>query len=352
MSTEEGETEGKEAAGKSAAGDEAEESTRMTEESVGARLLAARTATGLSVAEVAQRLHCGRDLIEALEADRFADLGAPVFARGHLRRYSDLLGLPVNDMLAQLVRQENRDPPLPDLTQVPRAQSTSIDLQSLRPLAAGVAGVAVFAVLLWMVLTQTPADTVANGPVKDIVTPASSAGVATSRESAVASEPDTEGEAASAVEIAPSSKPVSPAAANTAAATAVAAEAGAASSAAQTSAWPARSEVIARRGGFSLALAVDESCWIEIYDKEGNALFYDMAQPGRRIEVSGAAPVRIRLGLAEAVSLEFSGRRMRVPADLIRESLAHFTISSDGSFRRYRPPPAAPAGIESRPSGT
>ena len=347
MSTEEGETAGKEAAGKEAA-----ESARVTEDSVGACLLAARTATGLSVAEVAQRLHCGRDLIEALESDRFADLGAPVFSRAHLRRYSDLLGLPVDDMLAQLNRQENRDPPLPDLTQVPRAQSPSIDLQSLRPVAAGVAGVGVFAVLVWAVLTQTPADTVANDPVKDIVTQASSANVVSPQESVAAVEPEAEDKTASAVDTVSSVKTVSPTEANTAAATAVAAAAGAASSVAQTSAWPARSEVIAQRGGFSLALAVDQSCWIEIYDKDGNALFYDMAQPGRRIEVSGAAPVRIRIGLAEAVSLEFSGRRMRVPADLIRESLAHFTISSDGSFRRYRPPPAASAGTESRPSGT
>jgi hypothetical protein len=101
-----------------------------------------------------------------------------------------------------------------------------------------------------------------------------------------------------------------------------------------------------------LALSVTESCWIEIYDKDNNPLFYDMAQPGRRIQVSGAAPIRIRLGLAEVVSLEFLGRRTPVPADLIRESLAHFTVAADGTFRRYRPPAATESTTEPRPSGT
>lgn len=333
MSTEEGES----------TGTEAEDSARTTEESVGARLMAARAATGLSVAEVAQRLHCGRDLIEALESNRFADLGAPVFARGHLRRYADLLGLPVDDMLAHLNRQENIDPPLPDLTQVPRAQSSGINLQALRPAAAGVGAVAVFAVLLWTVLTQTPADEPATITEAVATTDANATAEAVAATESVAT-PDA---VASTEAVATPRAPVTTEAAvpTEAAATAVA-------SATPASTWPARSEVVAQRGGFSLALAVDESCWIEIYDKDGKALFYDMAQPGRRIEVSGAAPVRIRLGLAEAVSLEFSGRRMRVPADLIRESLAHFTISADGSFRRYRPPPAASTGTESRPSGT
>ena len=33
-------------------------------------------------------------MIEALEDERFAALGAPVFVRGHLRRYAELLGEP------------------------------------------------------------------------------------------------------------------------------------------------------------------------------------------------------------------------------------------------------------------
>lgn len=331
---------------------EVEDSSQPPDDSVGARLVAARTATGLSVAEVAQRLHCGPDLIDALEANRFADLGAPVFSRGHLRRYSELLGLPIDTMLAQMAHQENANAPLPDLTQVPRAQSTPIDLRALRPLAAGVAAVALFASLVWLVLTQTRVDsetasvsgtTVTEIPDSDAAaalttaTPQIEPGVAATESAAIAARDPSPAAASTAA--------TSPAAASTAT---TAPEA----STAEGTSWPARSSVIAQRGGFSLALAVTEACWIEVYDKDNNILFYDMAQPGRRIQVSGPAPVRVRLGLANAVSLEFLGRRTPVPAELIRESLAHFTISSDGAFRRYLAAPVAESTTGPRPSGT
>ncbi len=324
MSTEEGGLEG---------------STETTEISVGARLVAARSASGLTVAQVAQRLHCGRDLIEALEADRFADLGAPVFSRGHLRRYAELLGLSVDDMLAHLARQETGEPPLPDLTKVPRVESQPMDWRALRPAAVGAAAVAVFALAIWLVLTRTPS---ADDP--SSVTTASTAVSPTPASSGTAS--STPVASPSATELAPVPTPsVSEDVTSTATAAVIA-------ETTTDSRWPARPTVISQRGGFSLAISVDEACWIEIYDKDGNALFYDMAQPERRIQVSGSAPVRVRLGLAPAVTLEFLGRRMPVPAELIRQSLAHFTLSADGRFTRYRPPPPTRSPSETRASGT
>lgn len=302
---------------------EVEASTPEADDSVGARLVAARTAAQWSVAEVAQRLHCGPNLIEALEANRFADLGAPVFARGHLRRYSELLGLPIEAMLAQWSRQENREPVLPDLTRVPRAEPAGFDWRPLQPYALGVAAVAVFAILLWVVLTQTAPAPVRSEPI-------------------VAASPT----------VTESPPPISPATtAEPAVEMTEPPTAGVTQSQSEES-WPARASIVAQRGGFSLALAVNANCWIEIYDKDGNPLFYDMAQAGRRIQVSGAAPVRVRLGLAEAVTLEYLDRRGPVPPELIRESLAHFTLSADGTFRRYVPPAAPTLTIDPSPLGT
>lgn len=328
-----------------------ESSTQTTEMSVGARLIAARSAAQLSVAQVAQRLHCGRDLIEALEDDRFTDLGAPVFARGHLRRYAELLGLSVEDMLAHLARQETREPPLPDLTQVPRVQSLRLDWRTARPMAIGAAAVASFALLVWLVLTQTPK---ANGP-----STVNSSGSQTQKP---AVEPTTD--LAGTREITPDTDSSVAVASRTSLTAGTLGERPAATAVATTtptivnesgtdsSSAPVRPRVVAQRGGFSLAVSVEQACWIEIYDKDDNALFYDMAQPGRRIEVSGAAPVRVRLGVAEAVSLEFLGRRLSVPPELIRESLAHFTLSADGRFTRYRPRTSLTSPDEARASGT
>jgi cytoskeleton protein RodZ len=61
-------------------------------QAIGDQLKAARERMGLGVAQAAERLHVDGFMIEAIEAGRFSVLGAPVFVRGHLRHYAELLG--------------------------------------------------------------------------------------------------------------------------------------------------------------------------------------------------------------------------------------------------------------------
>lgn len=67
---------------------------------LGERLRSARKARALSVAQAAAALHLEEESLMALEEERFAVLGAPVFVRGHLRRYAQLLGLSEEPLLA------------------------------------------------------------------------------------------------------------------------------------------------------------------------------------------------------------------------------------------------------------
>ncbi|RYG67578.1 DUF4115 domain-containing protein, partial [bacterium] len=55
---------------------------------VGATLRRGREYLGLSVEAMAERARLDPTDIAALESESFAALGAPVFARGHLRRYA------------------------------------------------------------------------------------------------------------------------------------------------------------------------------------------------------------------------------------------------------------------------
>src|SRR6185295_8064858 len=88
--------------------------------SIGERLRAGRERSGLSVAAVAEKLHLDPKVIEALESDRFADLGASVYVRGHLRRYGDFVGEPGDALVATYLSREQRPPP-PDLTRIPHS---------------------------------------------------------------------------------------------------------------------------------------------------------------------------------------------------------------------------------------
>ena len=66
----------------------------------GERLAASRRERGISVHEIAKELHLDEPKVRALEENRFDVLGAPVFAKGHMRKYAKLVGVPIDDMLA------------------------------------------------------------------------------------------------------------------------------------------------------------------------------------------------------------------------------------------------------------
>jgi cytoskeleton protein RodZ len=89
------------------------------EPAIGQLLRTARERLGLSIVQAAERLHVDAAVIEALEEGRFASLGAPVFVRGHLRRYADLLGEPDAPLQAQYTAMAE-SAIAPDLTALPR----------------------------------------------------------------------------------------------------------------------------------------------------------------------------------------------------------------------------------------
>lgn len=80
--------------------------------SPGAHLRTAREALGLSIEEIADRLRLNEALVLAMEEDRFGLLGAPVFARGHLRNYALLVGARERDVLAAFDAGEPPEPTL------------------------------------------------------------------------------------------------------------------------------------------------------------------------------------------------------------------------------------------------
>ena len=60
---------------------------------IGAVLSAARMKRDLSIATAAMQSNLSQEIIERLEQNRFAEIGAPVFTRGYLGLYARFLGL-------------------------------------------------------------------------------------------------------------------------------------------------------------------------------------------------------------------------------------------------------------------
>src|SRR6516165_3407766 len=86
---------------------------------IGARLRSAREKRGLTVLQAAEKLHVDARVLEALESQDFAALGAAVYARGHLRRYAELLGESPPEL--QRLYDDSTHTEQPDLTRIARS---------------------------------------------------------------------------------------------------------------------------------------------------------------------------------------------------------------------------------------
>lgn len=99
----------------------------MSEEeagSIGKQLRAARERMGLGVAQAAEQLHVDEKVIDAIETGKFQALGPPVYVRGHLRHYADLVGEPSAsgryESLSLAPPDLRAGPQLPAMQQPPR----------------------------------------------------------------------------------------------------------------------------------------------------------------------------------------------------------------------------------------
>jgi cytoskeleton protein RodZ len=118
---------------------------------IGARLRAGRERAGMTVLQAAEKLHLDSRMLEALEAERFESFGAPVFVRGHLRNYADLIGEPYAEL--QGLFDAGIRGATPDLTRAPRAPRVFNRKRLIKPALFIVVAV-VLACALWLVLTR------------------------------------------------------------------------------------------------------------------------------------------------------------------------------------------------------
>ena len=90
----------------------------------GERLAAARRKEKIAVLDIAKELHLDEPKVRALERNEFDILGAAVFAKGHLRKYAQLVGVDETEVMAdyyQLTRAAGM-PPLVSTRRRPRRE--------------------------------------------------------------------------------------------------------------------------------------------------------------------------------------------------------------------------------------
>lgn len=283
--------------------------------SIGERLRAGRERAGLSVPAAAEKLHLDPKVIEALEADRFAELGASVYVRGHLRRYADFVGEPGVELVnAYSARAEARPPP-PDLTQIPQAERRADPRRLVTPFV-GLGCAAVLAFAIWWVLAGSANR---DRSAATVPVPAAAAPAPEVTPAPIAEPPPAPAQLAAKPET-----PAQPAKAGSATAGTEAAAAEAAR----------REEAPARLT--SLRLELTSESWIEVYDSRNERLFYDIASAGSVQSIEGRPPLRVVLGNASAVLVQVNGQPREIPAGAIEGEGARFVVNRSGSLSRSR----------------
>ena len=261
-------------------------------EGIGARLRSARERSRLTIMLAAERLHLDAEVLEALEAENFTALGAPVYVKGHLRHYAELVGESA-EALFDLYSQGTRVAQ-PDLTRIPKAAPDD----SGRLVAPAMVVVILFAVsgAIWwgLSLTRRLGNTAVAHP------------------------------AVPSTRLASASVNLRPA---TVSGTAVPTAPGAVALPSAAKALPAAG---APRGRIDAVLTYSGDSWTEVYDASGRRLLYGLSTGPATRRIDGIAPLSVVLGDASDVSLEVGGRAASIARFMRSDHMARFMIAADG----------------------
>ena len=289
---------------------------------IGTRLKAAREKKGLTILQAAEKMHVDPRLLESLEAENFTVLGAPVYVKGHMRHYAELVGEQAAELQELYAHSTRAVPVQPDLTRISRAQPESESAKLTGPAIVVLVAIAAIGSLWW--LLSTPSEKPLPTPVQD----SAQSGTAGQPEATGSGEGVSGAEAAAKASVGSQPSVAQGTRRNTAAvATPTVARATPMSTAVTSS--PAVPPAPRKKEG-ELTLKFSADSWAEVYDASGQRLFYDVGAASSAHTVKGLAPMRVILGNASGVALEYNGRPTPIPGAAKPDGSVHFVINAHG----------------------
>lgn len=292
----------------------------------GELLRQAREAKGLTIQQVAQSLHLDAWILEALEDNRFKDIGAPVFVKGHLRKFAAEVGVSQESVMDAYYDSENM-PETPELVTDTLTRPAGHSRGRGPVLALSLVLIALIALVAWLWLREQGfsggddagvGDTGATVPAAQderLVSPGESAAavaeptqIATLPARAISDDTGTDADitggemvddSTDATDAKDATRPDLPTE--------------------QTPSPPAD-------GTLRLSIEFANDSWVEIYDGGNRRLFFDLGKAGTRRTVSGEPPLQVLLGNAEGARVTLNGAAYEMPAGARRGKTARFTV--------------------------
>ena len=295
-------------------------------ETVGEILRNKREEIGLSLDEITEKLNLDSNLIESLENNDFEKFKVETYLKGYLRAYSKLLGID-GDRIIKLYKESNpeKEPEiLPDVK--PKNQKNSSD-RSVKLFSYIIGLSIVLSMLIWYQKNITIKPDANNNNIGNIELNKNNKinGVDTSYKIITHSDywqwpidniPDRyrdsgENDNSKSVKNEKIKDNIK-------------------ENVIQEEVLETEESPIyeTQQSADTVVLNLRGDSWIEIYDREGNRLFLDLARSGKNYIINGDSPFDILLGAANEVSVEFNGSLVNIEP-YIRYGIARFTLPTE-----------------------
>ena len=292
--------------------------TPQPPQTLGQILRSARLAQDLTLAQLSTELRIEAKQLQALEDERFEQIGVAVFIKGYLKQYGTRLGLDVRDLLALYYKQTT-------LADVQIQPNRTIKLRDERQITSWIlALIVLLTVIVGLAVWWWNGGSFGSIPLtRDTTAPA-----ATSPPAAAAPVPQPQSRGA-AEQPAPRRRSLPRAVEAPAAAVEPPGAVSTSPAAAAAAANPPAGVGDGRAAPvvtIPLEFSFERESWTEVTDARGERLAFGLNAAGRRLTVRGEPPFAVVLGDADAVRLTVDGEPYSIPTTGREGSLARFSV--------------------------
>ena len=268
--------------------------------SCGERLASKRSEKELSINQVAREIKIEPHVIEMIENNEFESIGAPVFVKGYLRQYSELVGLDPN----LIIEKYNAINSIEDSSPI---VNDSVDQISKYVLTPKIILIAIFMILISFGVLVTVFDIFGNNEAvvikmetetesQESLLPPVTAQQIDSSETQIDETLEMETETESQESLLPSTA----------------------------------DEFFIEENFMNLAIIYSGLCWTEIFDANGERLFFGLGDQDREVNIDGLPPFDVMLGAADnLLEIKLEGREYNVVDSIRRGEVLRFKVVDD-----------------------
>ncbi|MDH0098217.1 helix-turn-helix domain-containing protein [Ectopseudomonas hydrolytica] len=297
----------------------------------GESLRQAREIKGWSVAEVAMQLNLTPQRLAQIEAGAFDKLPGTTFARGYIRAYAKLLELDQNRLVLEFDQFTGTDATGSNVHSLGRIEEPVRYSQSILRLVSFLLLLALIgAGFLWWQEQGRSVTSLADLGLEHVEVEGADGttqvhSLAEPEDQAVVAAQGNESASPLLLPIEPGEAPEAvtetqqPAAEGTAAAPTPAPSAAPEATQPDTAAAPQApaapeptAPVAVAPGQGALSVQFTADCWTQVTDADGKVLLSALKRSGERIELTGKAPMELRLGFARGAQVRFNGENVDV----------------------------------------